>query len=41
MVFRKILSCVTLLAQHVPGIKKKQVENEYADFIYLNDDRKK
>ena len=30
-----------VLAQHVAGIKKKQVEKEDTDFIYLNDDRKK
>ena len=30
-----------VLSQHVAGIKKKQVENEDAEFIYLNDSRKK
>ena len=30
-----------VLAQDVAGIKKKQVQNEDAGFIYSNDDRKK
>ena len=41
MVFSKIVVAWRITPTRCWYLKKKQVENEDADFIYLNDDRKK